>query len=59
MKVGDLVRYLSGDDTLGIIIDGPKGFDAKSWQVWWVGQHNYDGSAKMGWWDDHRLEVVS
>jgi hypothetical protein len=61
VKVGDLVRYLSGYDTLGIIIDGPINnvFDVKSWQVLWVGKCNYDGSAKMGWWDDNRLEVIS
>jgi len=61
VKVGDLVRYMTGNDTLGIIIDGPLNnvFDVKAWQVWWIGRRNVDGSAKMGWWDNDRLEVIS
>ena len=61
MQVGDLVRYMTGNDTLGIIIGGPtyNVFDAKSWEIWWVGQHAYDGKPKMGWWDDDRLEVIN
>jgi hypothetical protein len=61
VKVGDLVRYMTGNGTLGIIIDGPRNnvFDIKSWRVWWISPRNVDGSAKMGWWDNDRLDVIS
>ena len=64
MKCGDLVRYSEVCDffqNLGIIVGGPNYIPgrATSWKVWWMNQRNDDGSAKMGWWDDHQLEVLS
>ena len=65
MKIGDLVRYTAvypgfEHQSLGIIIGGPNWGRARDcWKIWWIGQRNDDGSAKIGWWDDHRLEVIS
>jgi len=63
VKMGDLVRYTETCDffqDLGIIIGGPEvASQGECWKIWWIGQHNDDGSTKMGWWDDFRLEVIS
>ena len=69
MKVGDLVhqknivegviRLHGALGRVGIIIDCHPNGNYSRWQVWWVGQHNDDGSAKVGWWDNHRLEVFN
>ena len=66
MKVGDLVRYRypgrerphPGD--IGIILDGPKRKPRRDqWEVWWMYCKNYDGTMKVGWWDDTKLEVAN
>jgi|TARA_Y100000310_G_scaffold342347_1_gene445250 hypothetical protein len=65
MKIGDLVYYVEQRmvevEFIGIIISGPNYIPGRetSWKVWWMDQHNDDGSAKMGWWGDHRLRVIN
>ena len=65
MKVGDLVHYVEQRmvevQFLGLIISGPAYSPTgnPSYKVWWIGQHDADGRAKMGRWDEHRLRVLS
>ena len=68
MKVGDLVNYFEGrtsERIQGLIVDGPKRDflehygDNPQWEVFWMDQRNDDGSIKIGWWDEFRLEVIS
>ena len=67
MKLGDLVNYTGKTVAVegqGLIIGGPKRDFLEhystnpQWQVFWAGQRNADGSSKIGWWDEARLEVV-
>ena len=71
MKVGDLVEYIENDmggavtieGQEGLIIGGPRkcltGAGWYQWQVFWMTQCNSDGSNKIGWWDEFRLEVIN
>ena len=68
MKVGDLVNYTEGDASSlqGLIIGGPKrdflehyNNNNPQWEVFWMDLRNNDGSIKIGWWDEFRLEVIS
>ena len=65
MKVGDMVHYVEQRMVevafIGIITSGPHHapLGKVTWKVWWMGQHNDDGSAKMGWWEDYRLRIIN
>ncbi len=65
MKIGDLVHYVEQRmvevEFIGIIISGPHHarLGKVTWEVWWMGQHNADGSAKMGWWTGSSLRVIN
>jgi hypothetical protein len=65
MKPGDLVYYFEQRmvevQFLGLVISGPDHSPTgnQSYKVWWIGQHDAAGSAKIGRWDEHRLRVLS
>ena len=54
MKVGDLVRYIEVSDggDLGLIMEAAR-HGQPSYKIWWTALN------KTGWWDSHRLELVS
>ena len=65
MKVGDLVNYTT-TNARGLIVGGPKrnflenySNNNPQWEVLWMDNRNSDGSSKIGWWDEVRLEVIS
>ena len=65
MKTGDLVYYVEQRmvevQFIGLIMSGPvySPTGTPSYKVWWMDQHNDDGSAKIGRWDEYRLRVLS
>jgi len=64
MKLGDLVEYIEIDmggavtvtGQEGLIVGGPRKQThglGRRWEVFWIYCN------KIGWWDEHRLEVIS